>query len=59
MHFLYFPDTLWYKKLHPSEDRVPQQSLCVEGDIFESKNQTAVTTVIIVIKYNSVVKSQL
>lgn len=54
LHFLYFPGTLRYKKLHPSEDRVPQQSLCVEGDILESKDQT---TIIIAIKYNSIVES--
>lgn len=57
VHFLHFPDIQWYKKLLLGEGRVPQQSLCVKRDIFENEDQTVVSTIIITIKYNSIVES--
>lgn len=54
VHFLNFPDIQLYKKLHLlGEGRVPPQSLCVKGDIFESKDES-VSTIIITIEYNSI-----
>lgn len=58
VHFRHFPDIQWYKKLFLGEGRVPQQSLCVKGHIFESKDQAVVSTIIITVKHNSVVESQ-
>ena len=59
VHFLHFADIQWYKKVLLGEGSVPQQSTCVTGDTFESKDQTVVSIVIITIKYNSAVESQL
>ena len=56
MPFLHFPCICWYKKLPLGEDSV-QLSLHVKGDIFESKDQTVVSTNI-TIKLSSIVEPQ-
>lgn len=56
MPFLHFPGMCWYKKLLLGEDSV-QLSLCVKGDMFESKDQSVVSTSITT-KLSSIVEPQ-